>query len=169
MTISHWLIAISWTYALFAVQASGVSIPLVFPAAIVTATVIGGPAGLIYAAATGLLSDALTAGALGMGLITYTLSALLLQRWAKSGLWLGILVSLLSGVAVGIAAIVGQLTNSAPVIPEEVAVLSGTHVIWSLPASIVLTLSVRYLGLLSNRDDESPSLTVRNRWRMLTN
>ena len=170
MTLTRWLLLIPGTYAVFAVQASGVPVPLVFPAVMVTAVVCGGPGGLVYAAVTGLISDALGSGTLGVGLITHTLSAALLMRWcANSGLRLGLAVALLSGLAAVMTAVVPALAVNEPLRPEQVALAGGATALGSLPTALVLALAASWLGWLSARAPDSGRLDVANRWSMLTN
>ena len=170
MTLTRWLLLIPWTYAVFAVQASGVPVPLVFPVVMITAVVCGGPGGLVYAAVTGLMSDALGSGPLGMGVITHTLSVAVLMRWcANSGLRLGLATALLSGLATVLNVVVPAVVSSQPLDFEQLALVGGGTALWSLPTAVLLALAAHRLGLLASRTPESARLDVANRWSMLTN
>jgi hypothetical protein len=170
MTPTRWLLLIPWTYAVFAVQASGAPVPLVFPIVIVTAVVCGGPGGLIYAAVTGLVSDALGSGALGTSLITHTLSAALLMRWcASSGLRFGLAAGLFSGLATIASAVVPAVAAGERLLPEQLAHAGGATAMCSLPTAVLFALAASRLGLLSSRAADPTRLDVANRWSMLTN
>jgi rod shape-determining protein MreD len=132
----------------------------------------GGMTGLLTAAAWGLISDALSRGALGIDVLTFVLVAYGTQLLAARG-WMQspLAGSVVTGTAVFVTAVASSLLRfgaDQPLDPSELVTTAGGPALTTAIFVFVLCEIWRWIVGRPASGPSASSAQVANRWHMLT-
>jgi len=172
-----------WTYAVFVLHTAvgaelavwNVGPPLIVTALLVTVGLLKDDRAILLAAVWGFLADALSAGPLGVELVTFPLATLLLLYWrrvftVKSSVVGALLVGLLAGAETGVATAIRELSSTQVTHWPLVGMQAAISLLYALPLAFVMLWCCQRLRSVSVwREVPASAANVSNSWRMLTN
>jgi len=177
----NWFKLAFWTYVVFCLHATlaanltvaGFTPHLVLAGLCLLASRTTARQGLLTSALWGLLADGLTDGRFGAGLICFSLSTLMLQRFAgnsnhgpiwKLAAW-SVLVIFTN--IVGTAAL-RTLAEGRPVDWQAFCVVAAGSAVFTGGLVTIAEVALRLIRGKAGDDAGIAATTVSNRWRMLT-